>query len=497
VVSSQLRGQSSFGQLSRGRRMSLQQTDIAIVGGGAAGLAAGIFAARRAPGLSIVVLDGAKKLGAKILVSGGGRCNVTNAVVRPGDYWGGNSNVIKRVLNALPVERTVAFFREIGVALHEEANGKLFPDSNSARTVLDALLREAERVGIQIVSDCRVVGIERQVAGTEEGDSGERRQDVGLPHPPPKPPLGKGGKEGGQHDEPPEGGFVVWTSHGAMPAHRVVLATGGQSLPKTGSDGQGYELARRLGHSLVPTTPALAPLVLEGDFHSGLTGVSQDVELTIRAEGAKPVRLAGSMLWTHFGVSGPVAMNASRHWHRARLDGRPVRITANLLPGESFESLEQALIKMAGEQPRTMLHSVLTQPLASGLRPRPTGLRSQAAATPDAPAIPARVAMAILERLGIGAHVPLAHLGRDQRRRLVHALLEWPLEVRNSRGYSHAEATAGGVPLDEINPATMESRKRPGLFLVGEILDVDGRIGGFNFHWAWASACVAAAGMTR
>ncbi len=407
----------------------MRSADVAIVGGGAAGLATAIFAARRSPDGSIVILDGAARLGAKILVSGGGRCNVTNASVRPEDFHGGSRRVIGRVLRAFDVPATVAFFREIGVPLHEEEHGKLFPDSNRARTVLEALVGEARRRGVTILTGRRVSGI-------------LRRTDR----------------------------FELTTPDGTLSAGRVVLATGGLSLPKTGSDGTGYDLARSLGHSLVPTTPALVPLVLEGDFHAPLAGVAQDVELTIRAEGARPARFRGAMLWTHFGVSGPAVLDASRAWHRARIEGRDVHAAVSFLPGETFESLDHRLITLAGEQPRSHLQNVL------------------------ASLLPSRVAEAILERANVGGRVPMAHLSREDRRRLVHALLDWPLPVLDSRGYGHAEVTAGGVPLEEIDPATMESRKCPGLHLVGEVLDIDGRIGGFNFQWAWSSGCVAGLG---
>jgi predicted Rossmann fold flavoprotein len=245
------------------------------------------------------------------------------------------------------------------------------------------------------------------------------------------------------------------------------------SLPKTGSDGGGYAIARNLGHALVPTTPALVPLVLDGDFHAPLSGVSQDVELTVRAGNARRVRLAGAMLWTHFGVSGPVVLDASRHWHRAHLDGQEVALAASFLPGDDFGAVEGKLLAAASAQPRTHLDNAL------------------------AAWLPARVAEAMLRQIGIHGRTPLAHLSKDNRRTLVRSLLEWPLAVRDSRGYAHAEVTAGGVPLDEIDPATMASRKCPGLFLAGEILDVDGRIGGFNFQWAWSTAAAAANGLAR
>ena len=408
------------------------------MGAGAAGLATAIFAARRLPDRSILVLDGGRRPGAKILVSGGGRCNVTNVRVTPDDYCGGNRHIIKRVLAAFPVEQTVAFFLDLGVPLYEEDQGKLFPDSNQARTVLEALLNEARRCGVSLATGQRVADIVRD-------EDGFRLVTAAAA-------------------STPEG---VWL------ARTVVLATGGRSLPHTGSDGGGYELARRLGHVLTPTTPALAPLLLDGRFHEPLSGIAQDVELTVHVAGAKPLRHRGALLWTHFGVSGPVVLDGSRHWHRARLEGHDVRITVNFLPGDDFAAAEQKLTELAAAQPKTHLHNAL------------------------AVLLPARLAAALLADLGISASIPLAHLARDPRRRLAHALIEWPLPVRDSRGYDVAEATAGGIPLDEIDPATMQSRKCPGLYLAGEVLDVDGRIGGFNFQWAWSSAWVAAAGLAR
>ncbi len=403
--------------------------DAAIVGGGAAGLATAIFAARVAPELRIAIIDGAKKLGAKILVSGGGRCNVTNVRVTPADYWGGSRNSVKKILGALSVEETIAFFRELGVPLHEEPTGKLFPDSNSARTVLDALLREATSRGVRILTDHRVTEIRR--AG------------------------------------PSRFGFVVVTTSGTIATCRVVLATGGLSFPKTGSDGGGYEFARTLGHSLIPTTPGLDPLLLEGGFHTALSGLTQDVELTIRVESEPPERLRGSLLWTHFGVSGPVAMNASRIWNRARLERRSVTVTASFFPDDDFASLEKRLLDHAAGHPKAHVATVLAMLL------------------------PARQADAILTALGLRPSTQMAQFSREDRRRLITALLAWPMPIRGTRGYAYAEVTAGGVPLTEINPATMESRVCPGLYLVGEILDVDGRIGGFNFQWAWSGGFVA------
>lgn len=428
-----------------------KQTDVCIVGGGAAGLATAIFAARRMPDRSISILDGAPKLGAKILVSGGGRCNVTNRVVTARDFWGGSSNIVKQVLGAFSVEETIAFFSELGVELHEEPNGKLFPNSNKARTVVDAMLREANRLGVHLLTSHRVHAIlpTKTVYGEIRHDPHLFEVDIRV-------------SPASTTDE---------TGDMTLRALTVVLATGGKSLPKTGSDGAGYAMATALGHSIVPTIPALAPLVLDGKVHAQLSGISQEVVLTIRSAGEKPVALRGEMLWTHFGLSGPVVLDASRHWHRAKQERLDVSVSMRMLPDDDFAAADSRILAMAKANPRVRLQKAL-----SGL-------------------MPARVADVLLSSIGVDGKIPIGHLPKEDRRKLVHALTDWPMQVRDSRGYAYAEVTAGGVPLIEINGRSMASRKCAGLFLVGEILDVDGRIGGFNFQWAWSGAFVAARGI--
>jgi predicted Rossmann fold flavoprotein len=408
--------------------------DVVVVGAGAAGLATAIFAARASPGADVRCLDGARHLGAKILVSGGSRCNVTNRLVDERDFWGGEARLIRRVLRAFPAARAADWFETLGVALHEEEGGKLFPNSNRARTVLEALLAEAQSAGVTIEGERRVVGLERT-----------------------------------------GGGFLVRAGDAVeYEARAVVLATGGRSLPKTGSDGGGYVLARALGHSLIETTPALAPLVLTGGHHASLAGVSHPAALTLRVNGERRITLEGSLLWTHFGISGPVVLNMSRHWHRARLHPlATVQLSIGLCPGETEGSLDRWLLEQARARPRARLVSLLTE------------------------RVPAAVAEQWVRDAGQASDRTLVHLEKEERRRLVQRLLATPLDVTDSRGYGFAEATAGGVPLAEIDTATMASRVCPGLYLVGEILDVDGRLGGFNFQWAWSSAWVAGHGVAR
>jgi predicted Rossmann fold flavoprotein len=416
--------------------------DVAIVGAGAAGLSTAIFARRLNPTRSVALLEGARTPGAKILVSGGSRCNLTNSVVTERDFWGGRSTIVRRVLRAFPVDETIGFFRELGVEVHEEAGGKLFPNSNRAREVLDALLREKDRLGIPLLPARRVT-------------------DVSLSH----------AAENGAV-------FQLTTTAGPLRARSVVLATGGQSLPKSGSDGTGFVIARHLGHTIVPPTPALVPLLLDDGgedvpLHTALAGVSQEVELTLWIDGSAAIRLGGPLLWTHIGASGPVAMNASRHWLRAGLEGRTVAVTVNFVPGVSFEDLDRRWTSQSAARPTTTLHNAV------------------------ATVVPASVAAALIGRLGLDGSRHLAQLSRNDRRQLVHALVAWQLPVTGTRGYNYAEVTAGGVSLPEIDPTTMQSRICPRLYLAGEILDVDGRIGGFNFQWAWSSGKVAGGALAK
>jgi predicted Rossmann fold flavoprotein len=417
--------------------------DIAVVGAGAAGLAAAIFAAQAQPGLKIVLLDGARRVGAKILVSGGGRCNVTHARVTTGDFHAPH-RAVERVLQRFDEQATVSWFESLGVVLKQEPTGKLFPVSDSSRTVLEALLARCEALGLSVLTEHRVSDI-----------------------------------------RPKEGGFEIVHDAGCLVASRVIMATGGRSLPKTGSDGLGWEIIKRLGHTVTATQPALVPLVL-GDtfFHAGLSGISHEAEVMTRVEGKTIDRRTGSLLWTHFGVSGPVVMDASRFWVMADAQGRDTTVSISLLPGETFEAVDrwltptdkQALRKtvaatLAQRLPRRVVKAMCTY--VGAMARTNTGRPKGHAVTADPGA------------------TALSQLPRDTRPALTQALTDLPLPVLRSRGWNEAEVTAGGVPLKEMNLRTMASRPVPGLYLVGEMLDCDGRIGGFNFQWAWATGHIA------
>ncbi len=406
--------------------------DLAIIGAGAAGLMAAIFAGRSAresgSAIRIAALDGAARIGAKILISGGGRCNVTHHAVAAEDFHG-NRNLIRRVLRSFDVRQTVELFEHLGVSLKREETGKLFPVDDRAATVLDALLCEVGANGVDLRSGWRIESVVR----TEDDR------------------------------------FLLRCGRGDIRARRLVLASGGRSVPKTGSDGVGYDIARSLGHTIHSPFPALVPLLLQGDhWLTALRGVSAMVELRVRTrEGRIVERRRGSMLCTHFGISGPVVLDISRSWIAARTEGTDPFLEVSFCPEESRRSMDLRWLTAANRRPRASIGTIMAE------------------------IVPTRLAEGLMRAADVEPATMLARMSKTDRARLNTALLELPLEIRDSRGFDYAEVTAGGVPLEEIHSGTMQSRRCPGLFLCGEILDVDGRIGGFNFQWAWASGRLA------
>ena len=412
-----------------------RRTDVAIVGAGAAGLFAGIWAGRAAQqagaALRVEAFDGARRLGAKILVAGGGRCNVTHWRVDDADYAGSTPPAIRKVLRRFGVEETVRFFAELGVELKQEDTGKLFPVSDDAHTVLHALLDAARAARVQLTHPDRVEGIDR----TDDG-------------------------------------FLVRAAGGHVLARRVILCTGGKALPKSGSDGAGLEFARALGHSVTDhLVPALVPLRLpERHWITELSGLTVPAELVLRSgTGKKLVSFTDSTLCTHFGLSGPSVLNTSRHWTMVRFEDPGARLELSWTPGTDVEAVDRALVEAKGRGVGSVLRTWLPERL----------MRAVCAAADADPAATAQ------------------QLPRERRRALAQLVAGTPLPVTGDRGYTFAEAMAGGVPLAEIRLETMESRIVPGLHLAGEVCDVDGRIGGFNFQWAWASGHVAGSSAAR
>ena len=399
--------------------------DIIVVGGGAAGLMAAITAARSNKSVSIAILDGARKLGAKILVAGGGRCNVTHEIVNADAFAGTSRNSIKKVLLRFGVKQTLEFFHDLGVPLKLESTGKYFPVSNSSKDILNALLAESAQLGIKIYCSHRVTSI------------GHTRS-----------------------------GFKVGGNWGYLQSGKVIVATGGMSLPKSGSDGLGYSFCEQLGHTLTKRIfPALVPLLLpQQHFITSLSGISLNAKLTaVNSNNKEIVSFTNSILCTHFGLSGPGVLDMSRYWLDLFEKDECSKLMINWLVDTDINTLEEILLDR--RQQRT-LRNVLSHYL------------------------PAR----LVDELCLISKIPLTEkvgqLTKFQRKALLANIYTMELPIAGNRGFQFAEVTAGGVPLTEVDLKTMHSRHCQGLYLCGEVCDVDGRIGGFNFQWAWASGFV-------
>ena len=403
---------------------------IVVVGAGAAGLVAAIHAAEA--GARVVVAERTRQGGKKIVVSGGGRCNVLPSVLDPGRYVTASSpNTLRKMLLAWPLAEQRRWFEGLlgGPLVLEPETGKLFPPTDRATDVRDALVTRARRAGAAFRFDTRVVGL---------------RAD-------------------------PSGGWTVRLDGGeVLAADAVVLATGGLSVPATGSDGDGLRFTAALGHTLHPTYPALTPLTAAPAPHADLAGVS----LTARVEGAdgkRPFAASGGFLFTHRGYSGPAVLDASHLVTRARQDGQAVpALHVRWVPDLDATAWADRLAATRG-------------PAAGALRR----------------ALPVRLADALLAAAGVPPDRPGTQLRRAEREALLAALTRYPLPVTGDEGYKKAEVTGGGVALGEVDARTLESRRAPGLYLCGEVLDAFGPIGGYNFAWAWSTgraAGLAAAG---
>lgn len=398
---------------------------IVVIGAGAAGTLAAIFAASGPR--PVVLLERMPDGGRKILISGGGRCNILPSSLDPSRYVTASSRAtLRNILRSWPLHEQRAFFEtELGLPLElEPETGKLFPATHRARDVRDGLLALARRRGIRLETGTRVTGV------TPDG-----------------------------------GGWLVTGDGWSMAAHSVVVATGGLSVPATGSDGFGLAMAASLGHAMHPTYAALTPLTSSPPVHAPLAGISPVVRIAARDDG-RPFVTEGGFVFTHRGYSGPSVLDISHLAVRSRQAGtaRPdLLVQWSARTAEEWEAL-----------------------LAAG--------GSVNAATVVRRELPERLADVLVAEAGIPDGRTLAQLTRAERQRLVALLARYPLPWTGDEGYKKAEVTGGGVALQEVDPRTMESRRHAGLFLCGEMLDAFGPIGGYNFVWAWVTGRAAGLG---
>ena len=402
---------------------------VAVIGAGAAGTMAAIFAA--SAGAETLLLERTRDGGRKILISGGGRCNILPARVDERRFVTDSSpNTLRKILRSWPLAEQVAFFeRELALPLvEEEESAKLFPASQRARDVRDGLLAHAARRGARFLPATLVTGL-----------------------------------------APAGAGWTVELASGpALSVDAVVVATGGLSVPNTGSDGRGLAILSALGHTIHRTYAALTPVVSDPAPFGELAGVSLPVTLTA-ADGSRSASATGGFLFTHRGYSGPAVLDASHVVVRSRAEG----------DGDARLLVRWTRLDASGWE--------------AALRPQ--GTRTVAGALRRE--LPERLADALAGVAGVPQSRPLAQLRRDERARLIEVLVRGELPWTGDEGYRKAEVTGGGVSLAEVDPRTMESRRRPGLYLCGEVLDAFGPIGGYNFLWAWATGRAAGRAAAR
>lgn len=387
---------------------------------------AAIFAA--ASGAETILLERTRDGGRKILISGGGRCNVLPMTVDESRFVTDSSpNTLRKIVRSWPLAEQRAFFEDtLGIPLSDEADAlKVFPASHKARDVRDGLLSYARAKGVEIRLDTRVTGIVPTVTGWRVEN------------------------EGGD----------------AIDADRVIVATGGLSVPNTGSDGLGLHILEALGHTIHRTYAALTPITVDSAALNALSGISLTVTMTATSA-ERTATHTGGFLFTHHGYSGPAPLNVSHVAVRARNERTsPAQVRVR------WTALDDA----AWEQ-----------------RLKPAGARTVNGALREE--LPDRLVGVLLAVARVEPHRPLSELRRDERLRLIETLVRGELPWHGDEGYKKAEVTGGGVALSEIDPRTMESRKHPGLFLCGEVLDAFGPIGGYNFLWAWATGRAAGIG---
>jgi predicted Rossmann fold flavoprotein len=406
--------------------MGTNQNRVVVIGAGAAGLMAAAAAADR--GAEVLLLEKSSKTGVKILMSGGTRCNLTHDTDARGitKMFGRGQRFLQPSVGAFPPSALVKMFNEGGLATKVEATGKVFPTSDRALHVRDLLHRKAVDAG---------VAIHRSTTVTDIGRS--------------------------------KGTWQIATSGGPVNADRVIVTVGGQSYPGCGTSGDGYPWLVKLGHSIIPPRPALVPLVGGTDWTRSLSGLTLD-DVTVTVNGSQSKRpiatRRGSWLFTHFGFSGPAAMDVSGAMTAAD-SFADLKLMVDLLPDLSHEDVRNRLTQ----------------------RDRDGGRRKVSAVIADW--LPGRLAQALVQQTG--ADYTLAQLPGAQTRKLLDQLKQLPLPVSGTRGFAKAEVTAGGVRLDEVDSRTMQSRICDGMLIAGEILDVDGPIGGYNFQAAFSTGRAA------
>ncbi|HHT16378.1 MAG TPA: NAD(P)/FAD-dependent oxidoreductase [Papillibacter sp.] len=407
----------------------MNEYDVIVIGGGAAGMLAAAEAAKR--GLKVALLERNDRMGIKLRITGKGRCNLTNncPVREVVENTPTGGKFLFSALNAFTPQDVMRYFTDLGVPLKTERGNRVFPESDRARDVTEALLRQLEKTGVEVfyktaASDVLV-------------------DEIGAVR-------------------------AVLTSRGEFPCRAAILCTGGLSYPRTGSTGDGLKIARRLGHTIFPPRPSLVPLEASSEICGRMQGLAlKNVAVTVYDGGKKPLyEDFGELLFTHFGVSGPLVLSASAHLRE--FDRKKYRISIDLKPALDEKDLDARLLRDFEKYSNRDFANALGDLLPRLMIP------------------------VIVDLSGIPPEQKVHSITKQQRQALLNLIKNFTIEVMGPRPIDEAIITSGGVSTKEISPKTMESKRVPGLYFAGEIIDADAYTGGFNLQIAWSTAYAAA-----
>lgn len=406
--------------------MAAKKIHVIVVGGGASGMLAAISAKRQ--GAEVTILERNPRIGKKILSTGNGRCNFTNINTDIEYYNGTNPKFVYSALSNFGVRQTIDFFEELGIAHKVEDLGKVFPMSDQASSVLDVLMYELNETGVNIICNAFVKKI-------------IKKNEI----------------------------FKIELENGTkITGDRVVVAAGGKAMPSTGSDGNGFELAGDLGHSIIEIFPALVQLKLEGSFFNQIQGVKFIGTAEVLDNNKSVAKDRGDILFANYGVSGPPILQISRKAGELLHENKEAVLKITVIDTMSKEELLKLLTKRFSSKPEKQVKFSLV------------GLINK------------RLIPVLLNEAGIkDLTCPVASLSKKEHEKIADILTDWRFNVQGTKSWPSAQVTAGGVTTKEINQSTMESRIVNGLYFAGEIIDIDGACGGFNLQWAWSSGFIA------
>lgn len=400
---------------------------ILIIGGGASGMIAAISAARN--GNNVSIFEKNEKLGKKILITGNGRCNITNTNVSWKNYNGTYPKFTASVISQFDNNKTINLFEKLGLILVEENNGRLFPRSNQAQSVIDCLKHEINKLNVEIKFNQKI----KQVAVSNKK-------------------------------------FLVTTyQNKKYNFDKIIIATGGKTYPKTGSTGDGYRFAKSFGHKIIQPFPVSTPFRIKSIICNKLQGIKVNVKLKISHKNNLIVENIGELLFTHLGISAPVVLESSREVSKIFVSNpnSQIKCSINFFPEYSQEQLLDILVKRFHENPDKNIGNQFI-----GMLPK-------------------KVAPAILKYFNINPEVKSRDTSKKTINQVIQILTNFNLEIIGVLGWDTAQFTAGGVDVKEINSQTMESKLVPRLYFCGEVVDIDGQSGGYNLQWAWSSGWVA------